>query len=66
MATSELSSVRSESLASCCGDSAYLPGTVHYLDNALLGVHGLDKLWLGGVWLVYSACNIKGPLGAML
>ena len=33
---------------------------VHYLDNALLGVHGLDKLWLGGVWLVYSECNIKG------
>ena len=39
---------------------------MHYLDNALLGVHGIDKVWLGGVWLVYSACNIKGPLGAML
>ena len=20
----------------------------------------LDKVWLGGVWLVYSVCNIKG------
>ena len=23
-----------------------------YVDIALLGVHGLDKLWLGDVWLV--------------
>ena len=23
-------------------------------------MHGLDKLWLGGKWLVYSVCNIKG------
>ena len=27
---------------------------VYYLDNALLGVLGLGKLWLGEVWLVYS------------
>ena len=34
---------------------------MHYLDNALLiGMHGLDKLWLGGVWLVYCVGNIKG------
>ena len=33
---------------------------MQYLDNSLLGVHELDKVWLGGVWLVYSACNIKG------
>ena len=32
--------------------------------NALLGVHGLDKLCLGDVWLEYSACSIKrGQLG---
>ena len=24
-----------------------------YADNALLGVHVLDKLWLGNVWLEY-------------
>ena len=30
---------------------------VHYLDNALLGVHGLGKVCLGGVWLVH-VCNI--------
>ena len=33
---------------------------------ALLGVLGLDKQWLGDVWLEYNACNIKGLLGAML
>ena len=32
---------------------------VHYLDNALLGVHGLDELWLGDVRFEYSVCNIK-------
>ena len=33
---------------------------VHYLDNALLGVLGIDKQWSREVWLVYSKCNIKG------
>ena len=28
--------------------------------NTLLGVQGLDKLYLVDVWLEYSACSIKG------
>ena len=24
-------------------------------------MHELDKVWVGGVWLVYSACNVNGP-----
>ena len=65
----EQSLVCSKSLASCCREDtkcSYLPLAVHYLDNTLLGVYGLDKVWLGHVWLVYSVCNIKciikGPL----
>ena len=30
---------------------------MHYLDNALLGVHGLGKLWLGGVWLEHTVVS---------
>ena len=59
-ATSELSLVRSEALLAAA--EMVLTYRVHQLDNALLGVHVLDNVWVGGVWLAYSVCNIKGTV----